>query len=245
MKKYEITTHMVELDITYQCNLACRECNRVCGQAKSIDMITIDQLDRFLGESIKYHQWERIIVAGGEPTIHPNFVELMDILKKFVDQVGCSTLLLTNGCGPEVHAGLAKKPKWLPYSSSKKDPITAGEKFQKFTAAPIDILPIAQAGNYSYGCSNATNCGLGFGCYGIYVCPCAGAIDRVFGFDIGFKSLREVSEESMRWQMDKLCRFCGHFLRNYPSWQNYPMDLVSWPNALDSYQKSTPVLSRY
>ena len=41
---------MVELDITYQCNLACRECNRVCGRAKTTDMVTPDQLERFLDE---------------------------------------------------------------------------------------------------------------------------------------------------------------------------------------------------
>ncbi len=71
----------LELDITYACNLHCFNCNRSCEQARTNDHMSVAQIRHFLAESRDRGQkWRMIRVIGGEPTIHPNFLEIIGLL---------------------------------------------------------------------------------------------------------------------------------------------------------------------
>jgi hypothetical protein len=67
------------IDITYSCNLRCYNCNRSCQQDPSDDGMSLDQVHHFLEESqARRVQWRLINVAGGEPTNHPQVLEIMN-----------------------------------------------------------------------------------------------------------------------------------------------------------------------
>src|SRR5690349_14303530 len=49
---YHRSRNLIELDITYECNLKCFSCNRSCGIAPSSDHLSLEQIRRFISESI-------------------------------------------------------------------------------------------------------------------------------------------------------------------------------------------------
>jgi hypothetical protein len=65
----------VQLEITTLCNLSCPNCDRNCGlgQAPTDERMTVGQVRHFLAESreLRGRPWRRIVVIGGEPTLHP------------------------------------------------------------------------------------------------------------------------------------------------------------------------------
>ena len=75
----------VEIDITYRCNLACNNCNRSLGdgQAQTNDSMSLEQIEKFIDDSIKNNfNWKQIRILGGEPTLHRQFFEVLDIFLK-------------------------------------------------------------------------------------------------------------------------------------------------------------------
>ena len=76
--------------------------------------------------------------------------------------------------------------------------------------ASIDLEEYKDA-DFTVGCEIPDRCGIGLNRYGYYAC-CPGAnCDRVFGFDIGLKSLSDVNEEALKKQRNILCKYCGYF----------------------------------
>lgn len=86
--------------------------------------------------------------------------------------------------------------------------------------------------------------GLGLSPYGYYHCNVAAAVDRVFGFDIGRKTLPSKSDPMLECARS-LCRDCG-FFRKYET-DMYKPGFVSptWKTALEKYGESPPQMSRY
>ena len=103
--QYRRAKRIIELDITYTCNLTCSNCNRSCGQAPTGNHMTIEQIERFIQESIsKNIKWRRINLLGGEPTLHPDFSKILDALVAYRDAYSPRTRIgvATNGCGKKV-----------------------------------------------------------------------------------------------------------------------------------------------
>jgi molybdenum cofactor biosynthesis enzyme MoaA len=79
--EYKPNHHRIEIDITFKCNLNCFNCNRSCRQAPSDEAMSVDQIKKFIGESIsQIRKWECITIMGGEPTLHPGIFEIIKIL---------------------------------------------------------------------------------------------------------------------------------------------------------------------
>jgi len=53
------------------------------------------------------------------------------------------------------------------------------------------------------------SCGMGVTPYSYYPCAVAGGIDRIFGFNLGRKTLS--SDDDMKDLLEHFCSFCGHF----------------------------------
>ncbi len=114
------------LDITYDCNLKCTMCNRSCQYAPSMDRMGIDQVERFIRESIaQKKKWIHIWLEGGEPSLHPQLSEILDILNRYRRDYSPYTRIQinTNGYGPEVHQALRRLPEWVHVFNSSKTSI--------------------------------------------------------------------------------------------------------------------------
>jgi uncharacterized radical SAM superfamily Fe-S cluster-containing enzyme len=205
----------IELDITYDCNLKCINCNRSCTQSPTSAAMSLDQVRAFAAESVGLgKRWDVINVLGGEPTLHPEFQQIVRILlDEYVDVASPDTTVqvTSNGHGTFVQgqlAGLPKHPRLLvndeSFKASPRVPY-----FTPFNDAPVDD-PAFEDAEFSRGCWVTAYCGIGLNHLGYFACAVAGGIERVLGTGRGVQRLADV-DLSIRDTLDKYCRLCGNF----------------------------------
>src|SRR6266516_301142 len=110
--QYRRSRSLLELDITYGCNLNCYNCNRSVRQAPEALHLPIDKLRVWVNEWMtRGKRWQRIRVLGGEPTLHPDFDEIIAELLRYRSWSPRTLIeVVTNGRGAEVEARLTKLP---------------------------------------------------------------------------------------------------------------------------------------
>ena len=84
-----VYTGPVYLQITTRCNMTCAHCGFSCCQ-NGDDMTR----DTFYAALAKFSTCERIIIGGGEPTMHQNFFEFISACNRmgfFEDNLQCTT----------------------------------------------------------------------------------------------------------------------------------------------------------
>jgi hypothetical protein len=212
-KRYIPDIDQLEIDITWECNLHCQNCDRSCSQAPTTDRMSVDQIARFLEQSKESSKrWRRLTVMGGEPTIHPNVSEILDLLLEYKSYSApdVEIILASNGYAHHARQLLMQVPPGISVRNGRKASPRI-ETFEPFNVAPIDIPAIADA-DFADGCWITAACGLGLNRHGFYPCGVAGGIARVFGLDIALQA-RPSDAETLRSALDQACRYCGHFLR--------------------------------
>ncbi|MCU0236548.1 MAG: radical SAM protein [Acidobacteria bacterium] len=249
------------IDLTHECDLACLDCNRSCGanQAPAAERIALEQVRRFVAESLEAgKRWRRIMLEGGEPTLHPQLEEIIDELLRYrrSAHAHCEIELCSNGHGPQAAKALRRLPRGVRVKNSAKSTGPAQGHFA-FNVAPCDLAEFAGA-DYSQGCYIHRIFGLGLTRSGYYPHPVCAGIDRVFGFDIGMKRL-PASAGEMAAQMRRLCPLCGHFREFRSAGDRWPRfegrggsgafppgsRSPSWKKAYRSFHEERPVLSLY
>jgi hypothetical protein len=255
---YRPSHRSIAIDITAQCNLRCVDCNRSCGegQAMSDDRMSVAQIGRFVGESgTANRRWDSIELEGGEPTLHPEFFDILSLLLNWRNEHSPWTNIkvFTNGYGDRVRQAIDRlTPLGVDvYNSRKRSPVQGHHV--AFNVAPCE-LPEHRGTDFSQGCYLPACRGLGLTKYGYYPHPVCGGIDRVFGFDIGRKTLPG-DDDPMTEHFERLCRFCGMFLhRTRPpsggKWTPQPQLLQgqkteSWNAAYRCYRQKKPDLTPY
>lgn len=228
----------IQLYINTACNMACHNCDaavRIAPNKK--EMMTVDQIKRFVAESNDLGiKWERILLIGGEPTIHPNLIEIINTIRN-----GLSIYKVTKKPGKDggisgrqdlfgeemgIESGIGllsngkKLPKMLEYyekagyvnvDSDNKE--TNDQFFYPVNIAPMDNPNFREEDNDTYATiQKYCQCpGFCLTPYGYYSCTTGFAISRVFGLDIGIKQLKDVSKESITGHFKQLCKRCGYF----------------------------------
>ncbi len=246
-RQYSLNHNIIEVDITYACNLKCFNCNRSCRSAISNDSMTVDQIEKFIKESIKQkRKWEWINILGGEPTLHTQIFEIVNILLDYKNNNSNKTRirLFSNGYGPVVNNVLRNLPNDIEIINTNKEDNTGKNSYSlhdAFNMAPIDDNKYLNS-DFSNGCHIINECGGGLNMFGYYPCAIAGAIDRVVGYNVGDKNLPEPSN-MMYEKLDMFCRLCGHF--KPPQKAKYETISSSWKSIYKNYNKEKPVLSFY
>lgn len=244
--------NQIEIDITYECNLKCINCNRSSTQAPVKEGMTMEQIETFVAESIQLNKkWKLINLLGGEPSIHKDFLQIVDhILCEYINKYSPATILqvTSNGFGELVKERLSKLPKHdnlvIDYASFKDGRIVP--YFSPFNDAPIDN-PDFQEKEYHKGCWVTSYCGIGLNQLGYYPCGVAGGIDRVFKFNLGVKSLKDV-DEGIAGYLDTFCRYCGNFSDYEKNFGNFiprnekaaltkPLTSPTWRQAYKQYNE--------
>lgn len=242
--------NQIEIDITYECNLKCINCNRSSTQAPIKEGMSVEQIENFVSESIEINKkWKLINLLGGEPSIHKDFLQIINlILNEYIDKHSPETILqvTSNGFGKLVQERLSKLPKHknliIDYASFKDERIVP--YFSPFNDAPID-KPDGNEKEYHKGCWVTSYCGIGLNQLGYYPCGVAGGIDRVFKLNLGVQSLKNVDESISRY-LDTFCRFCGNFSDYEKNFGNFiprnekaaltkPITSESWKKAYKKY----------
>ncbi|MBO4587816.1 MAG: glycosyltransferase [Bacteroidales bacterium] len=253
-KKFLPKFDKIELDITHDCNLKCHGCNRSCGLAPTKECVTIEQIKAFISESKDLGiKWTLINVLGGEPTLHPDFLEIIRILKEdYICTFSPNTILqvVSNGF-TEISRQLCEEAKRkhdivIDYASFKTS--NKIDYFTQFNNAPIDD-PAFKNADYTSGCWVAEYCGINMNHNGFFACSICGANDRVMSANSGVKSLKELTHEKIMDHFKSFCPFCGNF-SEYD--ENYGDNIirsekrpykefisVSWQTIYNEYAKKT------
>ena len=215
-KKFETNINRIDIDITFACNLKCKGCIRSCGEAPSNESMTIQDIDNFINESIKLEKkWERINVLGGEPTLHPDFLKIIEHLQcEYADKFNNSVIIqvvsnLKTDRAKEL-CEIAKKYKnvKIDYNSSKQK--NTIDYFTPFNDAPCDDKDYEKA-DFSKACWVTSDSGFGLNKNGYFACPNCSGIDRVFNFNLALKSFSDLTYENQKKQFEICCRYCGFF----------------------------------
>jgi len=215
-KQFRPSREYVEIDITYKCNLKCRNCNRSCAQAPSRVEMPVSKIEAFLEQSMEKNiSWKRIRLLGGEPTLHSRIFDIIELLINYKKSHNPSVRLVvgTNFYGQRVRRVLKKLPDTVFVKSTLKS--SRMNLFKPFNVAPVDTR-YNRFSDYSCGCRIIEDCGLGLTPSGYYMCAIAGGIDRIFRYHMGRSKLPDESDEFSD-QMSAFCRLCGHFGLQWPT----------------------------
>jgi hypothetical protein len=220
-----------QLEITTDCQIGCFNCDRNCGIAKSTEYMSVAQVHKFIVESILANKkWARIDIIGGEPTMHADIFIILDEVKIYKDLYPETQVRLsTNGLGPAVIEVLSKIPNWVSVRNSNKT--SKVQSFESYNDAPID-----HGMNEAPPCSIPWRCGLGLTRYGFFPCGAGASIARVFGLDIGIKSLSDLRPEIIKMQLKELCKYCGHSNTKFKHCTTTPEISKSWKEAILKYK---------
>lgn len=263
-KYHTIDMNSIEILVTEDCNLKCYSCDKMCSKAESSDYMTVEQIRKFIDESLSCNKmWTRIAISGGEPTTHPDILEIVGMLLDYRNRflpITSFIQVVSNGYeqSSEVIQNINRTFKQVvrPSMASNSLILNNSKRNKVVLHSPINGAPVdnpAFSGSeYRNGCWVPELSGLGLTRYGYYCCGTASAIDRVFGYDIGVKSLTDVTMQNMVRQRIRLCSLCGRYndLSENPnkysrSWVVEEFISPTWDKAFESYRKEKPVLTIY
>jgi molybdenum cofactor biosynthesis enzyme MoaA len=91
-------------EVTDRCNTYCRGCYRINGMQGHKSLEQIKEEIKLLKE---LRNCDNISIAGGEPLIHPNILEIVS----YIHSLGMKPLILTNGIKLEKNPGFLKQLK--------------------------------------------------------------------------------------------------------------------------------------
>jgi hypothetical protein len=209
----------VELQINTACDLACFGCDRFSDIISDNNM-TVEQVDLFVKESFDLDwKWERIRLLGGEPTLHPRFQQMIELLVMYRKRHPDVFLqVLTNGQGKASRYRHWLEELNISLHAEYKERGMQPPWFNNTRLCPVDrygpdtppLPPCAIFG--------IKGCGLGLTRYGYFIDGAGASAARVAGLDVGIQSLKGVTWDAIMEQAKVLCRICGHW--NPMSWTN-------------------------
>lgn len=242
-----------EIEINTACDLACFACDRFSDVAsKGVPNMTVSQVALFVDESLTLNwEWERVRVLGGEPTLHPDFIGIIELLMMYRRSFpGCYLQVLSNSLGKwERYKDFCKK-RDVDLHCERKERGVQPHWFSNSRIAPVDrdpdVGPLPPCPIFG-----PRGCGIALTRHGFFLDGAGASVARVAGHDVGVMSLREVTMDAMLAQAKVLCRICGH-------WNPIDGPQVSklvketgmvtgkfWTDALERWRVQRPVLRIY
>lgn len=189
------------IDITYKCNRACINCNRLCNIFPRDSFMTISDIQNFIKESEEGNNpWKCIAISGGEPTSHPEFYTIVNLIVDYCRKHNIELYLNTSD----------NKSIDIPkYVIVRRNTITYNKRLHyPSTIAPID-MGIFNAFNNS--CDESIKCGICLNHNGYYACSPGAAIDDVLHLGKSVRLLSEITKDNLREKCYSLCRYCGTY----------------------------------
>lgn len=226
----------LELNVTLQCNLACSNCNRFCHIYKNrTEHMSIEQVEKFIEQAKNNGGINRLKLLGGEPLLHPNFIEIYNILTKAAENnIIHSIKIETNKTIPIPSVPSYSFVSWGGRISKKK-------KHQPIMWSPEDLGINIKA---SPNCPQITKCGYSLDKYGYLPCSCAIMIARLFNKTELYR--KEFPREL--WGLAELCKHCifamPHEWRNQFSSRSILQHTEEEKTPTKSYKKAMEKFSQ-
>jgi len=200
LKPY-IDIHKIEIEITTNCNILCEDCDRRIATAPLNYNMPSKMIDDFVKKSIDInHRFKSIHILGGEPTLHPEIIDILEKLQILKIKHHTFIKIISNAYSKKSNLLLDyMHKKNLCYIERSLKP-QACERFDKMDVVNdnprICIIPRV--------------CGIAYTFNGFYICGAGAAIDRVLSFNIGIKNLSDITINKFKNMIPILCKYCGH-----------------------------------
>ena len=131
----------MEIDLTDKCNLNCSWC--ISSNCRGTEQLKVDYLVDFLKEFKIYGGKAITWSGGGEPTLHPNFEEIVNKVKRLGLEMG----LMTNGNYPINYNQVISHCKWVRFSLDTMN-VEHYKKWKGINALPKVLDNIAHLCEY-------------------------------------------------------------------------------------------------
>lgn len=243
--KYSRSYDRIEIILTYACNRKCLNCEAMVRQAPSNEAMTVEQIEKFIKQSIeKDVKWKNIRLLGGEPALHPDIEKIVQIMLEYKEQYSkdCNITVVSNGSGEFVNSVLDRLESKYDIeiqNSNKTTDVQVG--FSPVNQAPIDMKEYKNM-DFTKGCWIPTVCGIALDMNGFYPCSASAAIARVTGNDIGRKEV-PISTDNMEDIFQSTCCLCGHYYNEinneFTEEETNQDNLEELEKVIDDYQKRT------
>lgn len=240
--KRNATMRRLQLDLGFVCDLGCYKCDRHLDIApgKQEENLTLEQIEKMLAESVvENYMWEAMVLLGGEPTLHPEFRKIVSLICTYrkTHNPKLSIRMASNGYSRKAKSEMEwldkNHPEILVVDTKKLSKIQ--EDFVNVRTAPKDLFP--DRGTYKR-CEIPCYSGLGFNYSGFYGCATGGSTARIFGMDIGIKSVKDLTYGNIEEFFRSICPLCGHGEADYLLQHPEIGDSISWKEAIRNYKKS-------
>ena len=201
-----------ELNVTLQCNLACPNCNRLChlkpAWAEDSDM-SVAMVERFV-DNLRTGpvKAKRVKVAGGEPLLHPELAQIIDVLLAGVRDGVIDKIKIDSN-------GTLDRPAVIPNPALSWSGRKPSRKVHLPTLwSPTDLgLPL------TYPCTMPRKCGISLDKYGYLPCSMAISIVHTLGqpdewywrLDDGtflMENMAGATKPIDAWLIHNICRHC-------------------------------------
>lgn len=232
---------LLEIDLNYTCTLKCAGCNRSIDKAPSDERISLEQIQQLINESVRSnYRWSGIRILGGEPTLHPQFREIIDMLREYkkTHLPYMRITVISNGYTEHTREMLKNLPHTVLVENTAKTS-NADRDFDVFSVAPVDE-PDHKNSDFRNGCWIMQGLGMGLTPRGYYYCVIAGNVDRIFNFGLARDTIPG-KDDPMHDEMQKLCALCGHFCVAVNKGHEREMLSPSWRDAYAAWQSQNKV----
>jgi len=210
MPDYTPKSNKAELHLLYDCTLACANCNRLSVlRTPHTPAMTLDDAREFFRQCREIGWTPGIILIGGEPTMHPDFIEFLRLSREFVGPTGFLQVW-SNGYTPEARAACERARVEF-----NADVPAVTHKFKGSVVQPSDdifVSPVDYGRPSPQPCwiHSTTSCGISVDSGGYSVCAMGGMVDGFLELGLRTKRLADLFDPVKAAEMtERMCAHCG------------------------------------
>jgi hypothetical protein len=197
--------------------------------------MTVGQINKFIDEVKKSKTPVRkVMVIGGEPTIHPQFEEIMMMLHDELLKTGKIQMLKVS----------TNAMKEVP-ESVKRLPVDIITSYVKDKVHRCQFVAPRDTGQEQKVCEGPTACGIALNCYGYAPCGAGSAIMRLFDMKECFRYTLPAGAEDFG-DLTGLCSLCQGSAKEPKIYgKDDCTPSRSFQEAIERYKKQKPDFRRY
>lgn len=211
MLNFKSNLHLVELCLTYRCNIKCNNCSNLCTQAPYRGDLTPDIVDGFIDDLISSgNPIGQITLHGGEPVLNPWIFDIIELLVDYRKISNVTLWLLTNNSCHEIREKTSKIS--VEYNIALG--IAEKDGIHQIDYVPVNESPEDLKEEYTIGCFQTENCGICFNYLGWFPCSPMAAASRLFNYYPAALTYNDLTEEKCTEYFNLHCKHCGFALPN-------------------------------
>lgn len=226
---YTPTSGKAELHITYRCNLSCVNCNRFSqiDNEHTPDM-SVDDVKEFFRQARELNFDPDVLIIGGEPTMHPDFLEIIRLSREF--KGNGLVQVWTNGRDREMVKHIREKYNASVPEDTFKERSRIDFPWDDYYTSPADF------GMERLKCWQHASeiCGISVDSGGYMPCAVGGMLDGVLKLGLRTKRLADLFDNEKNAAITKkMCQHCGACLTQLLK----EPELTEWRTYVKSQKK--------